>query len=131
MMTALLLALPALISAGKSSVSWPSIVADAVTQPLPAFDAVSRYVPGTTLGIVNLPEASTVPADTCSSPPADDGSAGVRLTRMRDGSAGGCAVVPSNAMRPVTVSPCCSVTITFERLRPSTGTSTVPHNRIG
>ncbi len=59
---------PGLMSNGKSSASCPSMVVDSRSQPVPAPVAVSRYVPGTTLGIVNRPLASAMADAACGAP---------------------------------------------------------------
>ena len=100
---------------------------------LPPPDPVSRYLPGSTPAMVNRPFASTRPDadDENARATPDETSIGERFTRTRLKSAGGCWVVPSNSTRPATVMPGCSVSTTFERLRPSTDTVVIAQKRSG
>ena len=100
---------------------------------MPPPDPVSRYLPGMTPAMVNRPFASTRPDadDENARATPDETSIGETFTRTRLKSAGGCWVVPSNSTRPATVMPGCSVSTTFERLRPSTETVVIAQKRSG
>src|SRR3954464_11904325 len=101
--------------------STPSAIADFKVQPAAEPRTRSRYFPGGSPYVLNVPDASIwpggidVPKPKPEPPTLDPSARSARIGTRRSAAASGRSPLPSNSTRPLSLAPRCSVTITSLR----------------